>query len=50
MNFTNSQRKYIKRNVKKLSLKEVSDNLNIEEDEILNYLEKKWNKISMKNI
>lgn len=44
MNFTNSQRKYIKRNVKKLSLEEVSNNLNISEEEILNYLEKKWSK------
>ena len=42
MNFTNSQRKYIKRNVKRLSLSEISSNLNIKEDEVLSFLQKKW--------
>ena len=42
MNITNSQRKYIKKNVKKISLSEISNNLSVSKKDILKFLEKKW--------
>lgn len=42
MNFDGAQKKFIKKNIHKLSLKEISKRLNIDENEIISYLREKW--------
>jgi len=44
MAFTHSQKKYLKKNIKHLSLAEVARNLNLSEKEILHYLKNIWSK------
>ncbi len=44
MSLSNSQKTYIKRNVRRLSIPEIARDLKISEDEILRYLKKKWSK------
>jgi predicted DNA-binding protein YlxM (UPF0122 family) len=42
MNLTHSQKKYLKKNLKRLSLNQIALNLNVSEDEILQYLKNSW--------
>jgi len=42
MNLTRSQKKYLKKNLKKIPLKEIADNLKISENELSSYLKSQW--------
>jgi len=44
MDLTHSQKKYLKKNLKRLSLDKIASNLNLSENEILQYLKKNWPK------
>ena len=44
MSFTHSQKKYLKKNLKKFSLAQIAKNLNLSEKEILHYLKNIWSK------
>jgi len=49
MNLTHSQKKYLKKNLKRLSLNQIATNLNVTENEILQYLKNNWSKDKYRN-
>jgi len=44
MNLSHSQKKYLKKNLKKIPLNQIANNLNISETEVLQYLKTNWPK------
>lgn len=50
MTLSSRQKKYIKKNVKRLSLKQIAQNLNISEGEVTDYLKKHWDANKYQNL
>ena len=44
MNFTHSQKKYLKKNLKKIPLEQIADYLKIPENDLLKYLKSQWDR------